>query len=95
MEPMKPWLESLAAELDVDLARHVSELQAQHWTPGEIALSILDCAFPNGTTPEAVLRVRCYPWEKSRLVKAARGEKLNEWMRRHLIRAAMESENED
>lgn len=93
---MKPaWLESLAAELDVDLARHVSELNAADWTPGEIALSLLDCAFPNGTTPDSILRVRCYPWEKSRLVRAAKGEKLNEWIRRHLIRAAMEQTEED
>lgn len=90
---MKPWLEQLAAELNVDLPRHVSELDAADWTPGEIALSLLDSAFPNGTTAETVLRIRCYPWEKSRLIRAAGGENLSQWMRHRLAKAAMEPEN--
>lgn len=83
------WLCHLSRELDTDAKTRIDEMEAWDWPAGEIALAIIEGAQLNGVTQESKLHIRCYPWEKSRILRAARGCKLNEWIRETLIERAM------
>ena len=83
------WLNKLAEELGRDAMTDIRELGAQDWTPSEIAIAIVEAAQPREVTMGSKIHITCYPWEKSKIVRAAQGEKLNEWVRRALIEKAM------
>ncbi len=83
------WLCRLAEELALDPVREITELDAWQWEPGEIALAMMQAATPNGITQEAKIHIRCWPWEKSRILRAAQGGKLEDFCRKALIEAAM------
>ena len=83
------WLNKLADELGKDAMTEIRALDAQDWTPGEIAIAIIEAAQPMETTMGSKVHITCFPFEKSRMLKAAKGEQLNEWARRVLIEAAM------
>lgn len=89
------WLNRLAEELGTDATRHIDELDAWDLSPGDIALAIMEACTPLGTVQAAKIHVRCWPWEKARLIRAAQGEKLEEFCRKALIRAAMEADGEN
>jgi hypothetical protein len=86
------WLCRLAEELGLDPVKEIDDLDAWPWEPGEIALSFLEAATPNGTTQEAKIHIRCFPWEKSRIIRAAQGGKLEDFCRQALIEAAMNAD---
>lgn len=83
------WLHALADRLGRDLFDEIEELEAWHWTPEEIAVSMIDQAQQNGITREAMLKARLWPNEKALLLEAAAGEKLEDWTRKALLKAAM------
>lgn len=83
------WLCRLAEELALDPVREITELDAWQWEPGEIALAMMQAATPNGVTQEAKIHIRCWPREKSRILRAAQGGKLEDFCRKALIEAAM------
>lgn len=83
------WLCKLAEELGFNAKQEIDELEAWDWPAGEIALAIIEGAQLNGVTQESKLHIRVFPWEKSRILRAARGCKLNEWIRETLIERAM------
>jgi hypothetical protein len=86
------WLCSLSEELAANAQTRIDEMEAWDWPAGEIALAIIEGAQLNGVTQESKLHIRCYPWEKRRILKAARGCKLNDWIREAVIERAMKGE---
>jgi hypothetical protein len=83
------WLNRFASELGKDAAAEIDSLDAWEMTAPEIALSILDHAFPRTVTREAQFTIRCWPWERARILKAAAGSKVEDWIREALIEKAM------
>lgn len=88
----KHWLCRLARELDTDAKREIEELDAWDWTAPEIALSLLDNAFPQEVTRASKITALIWPWEKRRILQAVAGGKLENWVREALIEKLMREE---
>jgi len=86
------WLCKLADELGKDAGEEISDLGAEDWTAGEIALAIMEGAQPHGITQESKIHVRMWPWEKKVILRAAYPNKLEDFVRTALIEKAMTTE---
>lgn len=86
------WLCHLSRELNTDAKKQIDELEAWDWTAGEVALAIIEASQPNGTTRESKIHIRCWPWEKAAILRAAYPNKLEDFVRTALIEKAMTTE---
>ena len=83
------WLCRLAEEINADVSIAIRNPGFADKTPAEIALQwIAEKAEAENIHQGAKITVRCYPWEKSRIIRAAKGEKLEDWTRKTLIEKA-------
>lgn len=92
LETGNHWLNKLAEEFSKDAIDEIDALNAWNWTPAEIALAIIDGAQPNGVTRESKIHIRCWPWEKAAILRAAYPNKLEDFVRTALIEKAMTTE---
>lgn len=87
------WLCGLADELNVNLSLALKSIQDTDKTPGEIALQWIGEHADNAQeTQGAKFTVRCFPWEKKRILKAVAGEKVEGWIREAMIEKAFREE---
>jgi hypothetical protein len=86
------WLNKLAEELGRDAMTEIRELDAQGWTPGEIALAIIEGAQPHGVEMRSMIHIRCYPYEKAIILRASYPNKLEDFVKTALIEKAMTTE---
>lgn len=82
----------MSQELGKDAIEEIEALSAWEWTPAEIALAIMETAFPQGVERESKLIVRCWPWEKAAIVRAAYPNKVEDFIRQTLIEKARTTE---
>lgn len=84
------WLNRLAEERDITpLAKFIDELDMNECDAGEIAVAIMDATAPNGVTAETKIHLRVYPIEKKMILDAAKGAKLNEFIRGAILEKIM------
>lgn len=91
LETGNHWLNKLAEEFSKDAITEIDDLDAWNWTAGEVALAIMAGAQPNGVTRESKIIIRCWPWEKDKILKAAWPNKLDDFVRTALIEKAMKT----
>lgn len=83
------WLNNLADTHGKDAVAEANALDAWDWSPSEIALAILETAFPLDVRREAKFTISCWPWEKKAILAAAKPNKVEDWIRRALIEKAL------
>jgi hypothetical protein len=84
------WLCRLAEERDVTpLAKFIDALDIADLSAGEIAVAIMDATAPNGVEAGCKIHLRVYPIEKKMILDAAKGAKLNEFIRGAILEKIM------
>lgn len=84
------WLNQLARELNQDISI-IDERDLWQLDCAQIALEMIEVMQEGeGKTRGAKFTIRVFPWEKSRILRSAAGQKVEEWIRRALIEKAMD-----
>ncbi len=83
------WLNRLADDRLDPLAKFIDELDMNECDAGEIAVAIMDATAPNGVEAGCKIHLRVYPIEKKMILDAAKGAKLNEFIRGAVLEKIM------
>ena len=88
------WLNRLADGRLDPLAKFIDALDMNECDAGEIAVAIMDATAPNGVEAGCKIHLRVYPIEKKMILDAAKGAKLNEFIRGAILEKIMRELNE-
>ena len=83
------WLNRLADGRLDPLADFIDALDMNECDAGEIAVAIMDATAPNGVEAGCKIHLRVYPIEKKMILDAAKGAKLNEFIRGAILEKIM------
>jgi hypothetical protein len=76
------WLCRLAEDREITpLTKFIAELDIADLSAGEIAVAILEATQANGVHAGCKMHLNVFPIEKKMILDAARGQKLNEFIR--------------
>lgn len=88
------WLNLLADGRLDPLAKFIDALDIADLSAGEIAVAIMDATQPHGVDAGCKIHLRVYPIEKKMILDAAKGAKLNEFIRGAILEKIMRELNE-
>lgn len=83
------WLNRLADGRLDPLAKFIDELDMNDCDAGEIAVAIMNATALNGVDAGCKIHLRVYPIEKKMILGAAKGQKLNEFIRGAILEKIM------